>query len=102
MDESYLHWIGKFFAPLTMFGLFAVTAMLICYALEDRSSMVYSCLRGSLRARFHLWVSARRVAIRPGRGGLVRGRNPTMGAGVAGKVSLLNRAASRLVILPAS
>jgi hypothetical protein len=22
--------------PLTMFGLFAVTAMLVCYALEDR------------------------------------------------------------------
>jgi hypothetical protein len=23
--------------PLTLFGLFAVTAMLVCYALEDRS-----------------------------------------------------------------
>ena len=25
-------------SPLTLFGLFAVTAMLICYALEDRSA----------------------------------------------------------------
>jgi hypothetical protein len=24
-------------SPLTIFGLFAVTAMLVCYALEDRS-----------------------------------------------------------------
>jgi hypothetical protein len=24
--------------PLTLFGLFAVTAMLVCYALEERSS----------------------------------------------------------------
>ena len=24
-------------SPLTLFGLFAVTAMLVCYALEDRS-----------------------------------------------------------------
>jgi len=24
--------------PLTLFGLFAVTAMLVCYTLEDRSS----------------------------------------------------------------
>ena len=25
-------------SPLTLFGLFAVTAMLLCYALEDRSA----------------------------------------------------------------
>ena len=25
-------------SPLTLFGLFAVTAMLVCYALEDRSA----------------------------------------------------------------
>jgi hypothetical protein len=28
---------GKMLDPLTLFGLFAVTAMLICYALESRS-----------------------------------------------------------------
>ncbi|MGA9390804.1 MAG: hypothetical protein WBV69_10195 [Candidatus Sulfotelmatobacter sp.] len=53
MDESYLHWIGKFLAPLTMFGLFAVTAMLICYALEDRSrwftlAFAGACVLGSI------------------------------------------------------
>jgi hypothetical protein len=38
---------------LTLFGLFAVTAMLICYALEKRSSwfilgFAVSCLLGSI------------------------------------------------------
>ena len=38
--------------PLTVFGLFAVTAMLACYALEDRSpwfilAFAVSCLLGS-------------------------------------------------------
>jgi hypothetical protein len=38
--------------PLTAFGLFAVTAMLVCYALEKRSSWFIlafssSCLLGS-------------------------------------------------------
>ena len=46
--------------PLTQFGLFAVTAMLVCYALEDRSpwfvlafagacglASVYGCLQGA-------------------------------------------------------
>jgi hypothetical protein len=32
-------WIrGVILDPLTIFGLFAVTAMLVCYALEQRSS----------------------------------------------------------------
>jgi hypothetical protein len=38
---------------LTMFGLFAVTAMLVCYALEDRSrwfilAFAGACLLGSV------------------------------------------------------
>ena len=39
-------------SPLTTFGLFAVTAMLVCYALEQRSTwfllaFAVSCLLGS-------------------------------------------------------
>jgi hypothetical protein len=33
--------------PLTLFGLFAVTAMLICYALEDRSPWFILAFAGS-------------------------------------------------------
>ncbi|MDP8990467.1 MAG: hypothetical protein M3N41_10370 [Acidobacteriota bacterium] len=38
--------------PLTLFGLFAVTAMLLCYALEDRNTWYIlafagACLLGS-------------------------------------------------------
>lgn len=40
-------------SPLTLFGLFAVTAMLLCYALEDRSpwfilAFAGSCVLGSV------------------------------------------------------
>ena len=39
--------------PLTLFGLFAVTAMLVCYALEDRHrgfilAFAGSCVLGSI------------------------------------------------------
>jgi hypothetical protein len=39
-------------SPLTLFGLFAVLAMLICYALEARSTwftlaFAFSCVMGS-------------------------------------------------------
>jgi hypothetical protein len=39
--------------PLTLFGLFAVTAMLVCYALEDRShwfifAFAGACALGSI------------------------------------------------------
>ncbi len=39
--------------PLTLFGLFAVTAMLLCYALEDRSpwfvlGFAVACALGSI------------------------------------------------------
>jgi len=45
--------IMKLFDPLTLFGLFAVTAMLVCYALEARSrsfilAFAGSCLLGSI------------------------------------------------------
>lgn len=33
--------------PLTIFGLFAVTAMLVCYALEDRSNWFVLAFAGS-------------------------------------------------------
>jgi hypothetical protein len=40
-------------SPLTIFGLFAVTAMVVCYALEDRSpafvlAFAGACVLGSL------------------------------------------------------
>jgi hypothetical protein len=39
--------------PLTLFGLFAVTAMLVCYAVEDRSpwfilAFAVACALGSI------------------------------------------------------
>jgi hypothetical protein len=39
-------------SPLSLFGLFAVTAMLVCYALEPRSpryilAFAFACLLGS-------------------------------------------------------
>jgi hypothetical protein len=33
--------------PLTLFGLFAVTSMLVCYALEDRASWFVLAFAGS-------------------------------------------------------
>ncbi len=41
------------FTPLSIFGLFAVTAMLVCYALEDRNpwfvlAFAGSCVLGSI------------------------------------------------------
>ncbi len=40
-------------SPLTLFGLFAVSAMLVCYALEARSrwfilAFAFSCALGSI------------------------------------------------------
>lgn len=44
---------ATFLNPLTLFGLFAVTAMLVCYAFEDRSGwfilgFAFACILGSL------------------------------------------------------
>ena len=51
---------------LSAFGLFAVTAMLITYALEERSAwfvlaFAFSCLLGSA-----VWIPPRCMAIRIG------------------------------------
>ena len=48
---------------LTAFGLATVTAMLVFYALEDRSPLVHPRVRGRLRARLDLWLPARRLAV---------------------------------------
>jgi hypothetical protein len=48
---------------LTLFGLFAVTAMLASYALEAQP-LVHPCLRGCLRAGFDLRISAGCLAVR--------------------------------------
>lgn len=44
---------AKLLNPLTWFGLFAVTAMLVCYALEDRNRLfilgfAFACILGSI------------------------------------------------------
>ena len=65
---------------LTLFGLFAVTAMLVCYALEDRTSPVCPGLRRRLRAGLDLRLPAGRVAVRAGRGDLGRRRVAAMDA----------------------
>ena len=52
---------------LTAFGLFAVTAMLVCYALEDRSPYFILAFARSLRARLNLRLHAGRIAVRGGR-----------------------------------
>jgi hypothetical protein len=52
--------------PLTIFGLFAVTAMLVCYALEVRSRWFIPRLCRSLHARLGLRIPAGSVAVRPG------------------------------------
>jgi hypothetical protein len=49
---------------LTLFGLFAVTAMLITYAFEQRSPWFILALCRVVRARLGLWLSAGRVAVR--------------------------------------
>ncbi len=45
--------VANFFDPLTLFGLFAVTAMLVCYAFEKRShwfvfGLALACVLGSV------------------------------------------------------
>ena len=50
---------------LTAFGLFAVTAMLICYAAEDRSAWFILAFAAAC-ALVRYTVPARRVAVRAG------------------------------------
>jgi steroid 5-alpha reductase family enzyme len=49
---------------ITAFGLFAVTAMLVTYALEERRRVVYLGLCWSVRLRLDLRVSAGCLAVR--------------------------------------
>jgi hypothetical protein len=51
---------------LTLFGLFAVTAMLLCYALEDRSSWYVLGFALAPCAGFDLRFPAGRLAVRAG------------------------------------
>ena len=64
---------------LTAVGLFAVSAMLICYALEDRSHWFVLAFAAACALGSGLWVSAGSVAIaawlRP------LGQSWTLGAG---------------------
>ena len=64
---------------LTVFGLAAVTLMLVSYALEDRSPWFVLALRGRVRARLDLRLPSGCVAIRRRRGGVVGGRRPALG-----------------------
>ena len=57
---------------LSLFGLFAVTAMLVAYALEE--PLVCPRLCGRMRGRVGLRISAGRLAVRAGRGDLGRRR----------------------------
>jgi hypothetical protein len=59
---------------LTLFGLIAVTAMLVFYALEDRSPWFNPRLCRRLRACLALRLPARRLAFRRGGGDLGGGR----------------------------
>jgi hypothetical protein len=63
--------------PLSVFGLFAVTAMLLCYALEHRS-VWFSWHLPSRVAKLRLRLLAGRVAVWTCRSGLGRRRNMTM------------------------
>jgi hypothetical protein len=58
--------------PLSAFGLFAVTAMLIFYAVEDRGRVYIVAFAGALRLGIDLWIYARRLAVRRGRGHMGR------------------------------
>jgi hypothetical protein len=68
---------------LSIFGLFAVTTMLVCYALESRSHWFILGFRGSLRARLGVWISAGSMAVRRRRGDLVRYRFASVAAQLA-------------------
>ena len=48
---------------LTAFGLFAVTAMLVCYALEDRSAWFVLAFAGACALGSVYGLPARRMAV---------------------------------------
>ena len=47
---------------LTLFGVLAVTAMLLFYAAGGPKPLVHSGVRGRLRARIGIWLSTRGLA----------------------------------------
>ncbi len=57
---------------LTLFGLFAVTAMLLTYAFESRGSRYVLLFAGSCVLGSNLRIPARRMAFRDGGSGVVR------------------------------
>ena len=59
---------------LTLFGLFAVTAMLVCYAFEDHSHWFVLGFARVLRVGIRLRISARRLAVWSSGSHLVFGR----------------------------
>lgn len=73
---------------LTAFGLFAVTAMLVCYALEDRSAWFVLAFAGRLCAGLGLRLPARRMAV--GRSGRNPGQSWPHGAG-GGSIGVAER-----------
>ena len=56
---------------ITLFGLLAVSAMLVFYVLEDRSPWKNLALRGGVRVGDGLWIPAGCVAVRCQSGDLV-------------------------------
>ena len=63
---AYVYFEEEPMDMLTILGLFAVTAMLVFYALEDQSPWYIVAFAGAC-ARLRLWLSPRRVALRAGR-----------------------------------
>lgn len=62
---------------LTLLGLLAVTAMLVFYALEDRSPWYVLAFAGACALASAYGLSAGRMAVRRGRGHMGRrGRSP--------------------------
>jgi len=57
--------------PVTLLGLFAVSAMLVCYALEDRSRWFILVFAAACALGVGLRLPPRGSAVRSGRGGLV-------------------------------
>jgi hypothetical protein len=77
---------------LTLFGLFAVSAMLVCYALESRSHWFVLLFAGSCALGSAYGFLQGRLAVWFGRGNLVYCRNSTLAYGAKiGRPALANR-----------
>jgi hypothetical protein len=63
---------------LTLFGLFAVTSMLVTYALEDRSSWFILAFAGACCRGSHYGFLQGRLAFWAGRSGLGLDRGPAL------------------------